>query len=244
MRTYDEDRAEALAFLRHARPTNTSEDLAAAQVNATLALAAATHDVTLREYTAPIDLVPVEPQGGTGQPLADWERELFVAPADASGYSAPLPDGRHRVYVASSWRNVDQPVVVTVLRTQGHEVYDFRNPPSGTGFSWAEVKPTASPRIPGKGSDWEAVVDYLAMIDHPRARQGFESDRAAMAWADTFVLVLPSGKSAHLELGWAIGAGKRTAILLEDPVEPELMYLMADHRFTHVDDLLAWLVGS
>jgi hypothetical protein len=62
------------------------------------------------------------------------------------------------------------------------------------------------------------------MIEHPRAIEGYDADFAAMEKADTFVMVLPCGKSAHLELGWAIGAGKRTAILLEDPVEPELMY--------------------
>ena len=79
------------------------------------------------------------------------------------------------------------------------------------------------------------------MLDHPRSREGFAADFAAMQRADTFVMVLPCGKSAHLELGWAIGAGKRTAILLEDPVEPELMYLMADHLSTSVHDLLDWL---
>lgn len=84
MTTYITHRDEALTFLRHARPTNTAEHLAAAQVNATLALAAATHDVTLREYTESIDLVPVEPQGGAGQPLADWERELYVAPREVA----------------------------------------------------------------------------------------------------------------------------------------------------------------
>jgi len=92
-----------------------------------------------------------------------------------------------------------------------------------------------------KGSDWESVDDYLVMVNHPRAIEGFEADFAAMNKADTFVLVLPCGKSAHLELGWAIGAGKRTAILLEDPVEPELMYRMVDHLSTDVADLLAWL---
>ena len=60
--------------------------------------------------------------------------------------------------------------------------------------------------------------------------------------ADTFVLVLPCGKSAHLELGWAVGAGKRTAILLEDPVEPELMYRMVDHLAPNMQALLDWLV--
>ena len=31
-----------------------------------------------------------------------------------------------RIYVASSWRNPTQPVMVTTLRDAGHEVYDFR----------------------------------------------------------------------------------------------------------------------
>ena len=114
MTTYTDHRDEALAFLRHARPTNTVEHLAAAQVNATLALAAATHDVTLREYTEPIALVPVEPQSGAGQPLADWERVLYAVPADASGYSAPIVPPltaqpiTHRAYLAPLRARVEQ----------------------------------------------------------------------------------------------------------------------------------------
>jgi hypothetical protein len=95
--------------------------------------------------------------------------------------------------------------------------------------------------IPKKGSDWEPVDEYLRMIEHPRAIEGFEADFNAMQKADTFVMVLPCGKSAHLELGWAIGAGKRTAILLEDPVEPELMYRCADYLAPSLDALLAWM---
>ena len=146
------------------------------------------------------------------------------------------------VYVASSWRNHFQPAVIAVLKAAGIAAYDFKNPEGGTGFSWSEVRPIDAPAgIPAKGSDWESEANYLAMLDHPRSREGFAADFAAMQRADTFVMVLPCGKSAHLELGWAIGAGKRTAILLEDPVEPELMYLMADHLSTSVHDLLDWL---
>jgi hypothetical protein len=65
-----------------------------------------------------------------------------------------------------------------------------------------------------------------------------------MKWADTFVLMLPSGRSAHLEAGWAIGAGKPTAILLhEDKFEPELMYLMADHIAVTLEEVCDWLDG-
>lgn len=95
--------------------------------------------------------------------------------------------------------------------------------------------------IPKKGSDWEATDEYLRMVNHPRAIEGYDADFAAMEKADTFVMVLPCGKSAHLELGWAIGAGKRTAILLEDPVEPELMYRGADFLAPNLMALLAWL---
>jgi hypothetical protein len=145
------------------------------------------------------------------------------------------------VYIASSWRNPIQPTIVEALRDAGIDCYDFKNPEGGTGFSWRDVKPSR-PRATGpKGSDWERASEYQAMIAHPAAVKGFKADFDAMERADTFVLVLPCGKSAHLELGWAVGAGKRTAILLEDPVEPELMYKMVDHISTDVTDLLAWM---
>lgn len=47
-----------------------------------------------------------------------------------------------RIYVASSWRNKEQPHVVSTLRADGHEVYDFRAPFNGVpGFAWSEVDP-------------------------------------------------------------------------------------------------------
>lgn len=44
-----------------------------------------------------------------------------------------------KIYVASSWRNQYYSDVVNRLREAGHEVYDFRNPPQGTGgFHWSD----------------------------------------------------------------------------------------------------------
>ena len=100
-----------------------------------------------------------------------------------------------------------------------------------------------APRIGKKGSDWETATEYLRMVNHPRAVEGFESDLAAMSRATHIVMVLPCGKSAHLELGWGAGAGKRTAVLLEDPVEPELMYRCADLLSTSLDEILQWVAS-
>lgn len=137
------------------------------------------------------------------------------------------------VYVASSWRNPLQQGIVHTLRATGIDCYDFRNPaPGETGFSWSEIDPD--------WLAWEAKA-YVEALKHPVAEHGFRRDFDAMQRADAFVLVLPCGRSAHLELGWAIGAGKRTCILTRDGEEPELMAKMADHIATSLMDLLDWL---
>ena len=124
-----------------------------------------------------------------------------------------------KIYVASSWRNTVQPLVVATLRAAGHEVYDFRNPRAGdTGFHWSEIDPEWKQWSPRR---------FREALDHDIAQDGFMSDFTAMRWADACVLVLPCGRSAHLEAGWFVGAGKPLAILLDEGSEPELMYRMA-----------------
>ena len=133
-----------------------------------------------------------------------------------------------KIYVASSWRNVRHPNVVDVLRISGHDVYDFKNPaPGNSGFSWSEIDP-----------NWKQWTNeqYREALNHPIAKRGFNSDFNAMKWADTFVLVLPCGRSAHLELGWACGMGKQTLILL-DQMEPELMVKMVDQVCVTLEEL-------
>lgn len=138
-----------------------------------------------------------------------------------------------KVYVASSWRNTHQPDVVAALRTEGHTVYDFRHPREGdNGFHWTAITPAAKP--------WSADV-LRSVLEHPVALAGFASDMDALRGCDACVLVLPCGRSAHLELGWAVGAGKITAVLMLVPDEPELMYRMVDDISASVEELLVFL---
>ena len=121
-----------------------------------------------------------------------------------------------RIYVASSWRNQYFPEVVKRLREAGHEVYDFRNPPhGGAGFHWTDIDPNAP--------DW-TYAQYAEGLHHPLAERQFQADIDALTWADTCVLVLPCGRSAHTEAGWMAGAGKRVIAYIPEMVEPELMY--------------------
>jgi hypothetical protein len=142
-----------------------------------------------------------------------------------------------RIYVASSWRNPDQLAIVAALREDGHEVYDFRNPPGRTGFSWHEIDPT----IPvGPAALTLPAAHIVAMLDHPASVNGFASDMGALRWCDTCVLALPCGRSAHLEAGWAAGAGKFTVGLMAEG-EPDLMWKILDRLCVDIDGLRAAL---
>lgn len=138
-----------------------------------------------------------------------------------------------RIYLASSWRNVMQPSLVEFLRDHGHAVYDFKNPaPGQCGFSWSAID-----------ENWQqwTAEEYAAALKTPIACQGYTFDMRAMEWADTCVLLLPCGRSAHLEAGWFAGRGKRTIIFTEDGQEPELMALMCNHIVWDSAGLLAAL---
>lgn len=138
-----------------------------------------------------------------------------------------------KVYVASSWRCARHPAVVVTLKEAGYEVYDFRNPAEGnTGFSWREIAP-----------NWQgwSPREFREALEHPVARDGYLRDRVALDTADACVLVLPCGRSAHLELGYAIGRRKATAVLILDQCEPELMYSMVDSVCVSMGELLSFL---
>lgn len=136
------------------------------------------------------------------------------------------------IYLASSWRNQYQSSMLLELQNAGFEVYDFKNPKEGnTGFSWREIEP-----------DFEiwTTEQYIKILDHPVAQGGFQLDWNAMCESEACVLLLPSGRSAHIEAGFFVGANRPLFIYIPDEkTEPELMYKMATGGVFHcINDLL------
>lgn len=133
------------------------------------------------------------------------------------------------IYVASSWSNPIQPYIVKLLRIAGHEVYDFRE----HSFRWMDLD--------YRWKDW-SNQQYLDALHDPIADKGFGEDWIGMHKADTCIMLLPCGRSSHLEAGYFVGAKKRLFILLEQgKVMPELMYKMATlvtDNFNSVMELL------
>jgi len=124
---------------------------------------------------------------------------------------------RHRLYVASSWRNTFYEAILPQLR-EHHDCYDFRNPLSGgpippdgvspTGFRWLDANPEFKIMHPN------ALVMYRDMLKHEISQRSFAADFGAMKWADTCVLVLPCGRSAHIEAGWMAGSGRKLVVYM------------------------------
>ena len=119
-----------------------------------------------------------------------------------------------KIYVASSWRNQYYPDVVKQLREFGHEVYDFRNPPHNHGaFMWKNIDP--------EFETW-SVEQYKKGLEHPSSERQFQADLDALNWADTCILVLPCGRSAHTEAGWMKGAGKKVIVYIPEMQEKQI----------------------
>jgi len=135
------------------------------------------------------------------------------------------------VYVASSWNNTFQPAIVAACRAAGITTYDFKDE---QGFHWTEVRP-------GYKDDNHRLADYRMMLQHPRAKLGFMRDMDAMKASERCILVLPSGRSSHLEAGWFIGKARPTAIFVAEYEGPDLMYKMADLITDDMMELLDWL---
>lgn len=137
-----------------------------------------------------------------------------------------------KIYVASSWRNEFQPEVVKVLRSDGHEVYDFKD---SQGFHWSEVD-----------EDWKQwisdIPSYLTGLQHPCAQRGFNRDMEALRSADACVYVMPCGVSASLEAGWACGAGKPLFVYVPGLREPDLMVKMANIVTDKLQDIRSALL--
>ena len=134
--------------------------------------------------------------------------------------------------MASSWRNMFQPAVIVALKSAGVECYDFRNPAPGQGgFAWSEIDPAWEQWTPWQWRD---------ALKHPLAVDWFKRDMDALRACTACLMVLPCGRSAHLELGWAVGARKATAVLAMEPTEPDLMVAMCSELFTDFSFAIEW----
>lgn len=141
---------------------------------------------------------------------------------------------KRKIYIASSWKNAERVRgFASYLRERGHQVFDFTSP---------EKRPDGFDNFVFHYSEYfdkpREEIDYIEFIKASYTQRAFKSDLAGLDWADTVILMLPSGRSSHLEAGYAIGQGKDLFIYGDLPAgEFDAMYLFAK-GFYHDKEIL------
>jgi len=136
-----------------------------------------------------------------------------------------------KIYLASSWKNAGfVKEVKEILESEcGHVVDAFCDAEEGRFvFHYSEIK------------DFQNL-DAIEFLKTEQVKKVFREDRKWIDWAEALVMLLPCGKSAHLEAGYAKGKGKKLFIFggfLKG--EFEAMYGFADgmFRLNELDDLI------
>ena len=131
-----------------------------------------------------------------------------------------------KVYIIGSLRNDNVPKIAAMLRKEGFDAFD----------DWY----AAGPEADDKWKEYEVQRNrpYKDAIDAPHAWHVFNFDRHHLDDSDFALLVLPAGKSGHLELGYFIGSGKPGFILLDNLDRWDVMYRFARKVSDNLDELI------
>lgn len=131
------------------------------------------------------------------------------------------------IYLIGSLRNPEIPKLGNRLRAAGFDVFD----------DWMAAGPEAD-------DHWQSYSnnrghDYKEALAGAAAQHVFKFDKHFLDQSDIAILVLPAGKSGHLELGYMAGRGKRSYILFDKaPERYDVMYNFATEVFFNEEDLL------
>lgn len=128
-----------------------------------------------------------------------------------------------QIYMIGSLRNAKLPHLSKEIRKLGFNVFDdwFSPGPEADEF-WRKYEKV-------RGSTYKEALTNWA------GKHVFEFDKHHIDESDIGVLIMPAGKSGHLELGYMIGQGKPCFIFFEE--EPERWDVMYQFCFLNGGDI-------
>ena len=134
---------------------------------------------------------------------------------------------KYHYFIASRWRNRDNVRLLSKkLREKGFSVYCFIDEEQSLN------DPNEDPEEEMK--KFETIVDWR---NNPAVKAMFDGDMNALRDSETLIMLLPAGKSAHLEAGAAYGMGKK-CIIVGEQKETESLYFIFNEWHPTIEELL------
>jgi hypothetical protein len=134
------------------------------------------------------------------------------------------------IYIIGALRNPEIPKFANELAALGFEAF----------ADWYSAGPDADDFL----RDYSKArgLNYKQTLQSYAARHIFEFDKFHIDRCDAAVMLMPAGKSGHLELGYAVGSGKLGYVLFDkEPERVDVMYQFATEIFFDRGELLAKL---
>ena len=132
-------------------------------------------------------------------------------------------------FISGKWRNRDAVLDLTKkIREKGYSVYCFLESIHSQN------------RANNDPEEEMARFEKLDWRNDDSIREMFEADMDAEKNSDTFALLLPAGKSCHIEAGVAYGMGKK-CILIGEQKEAESLYLILSEVYETTEEFLKTL---
>lgn len=131
------------------------------------------------------------------------------------------------IYLIGSLRNENIPDLAAKIRPLGYDVFD----------DWHSAGPEADDCF--QAYRLKRGMNYREALGSYAAKHIFAFDKYHLDRADIVVLCLPAGKSGHLELGYAVGCGKKTIICFDkEPERFDQMYQFVDYVALNEGELI------
>ena len=122
-------------------------------------------------------------------------------------------------FIAAKWTNLGEVMSLTrQLRARGKSVYCFAEDDGGKLIAFTPF-------------------DDLKLTDRI-VTEAYQRDMKALRGSSTLIMLMPAGKSSHIEAGIAHGLGK-TCILVGEMGPTQGLYLIFDAIYPTVDEFLA-----
>jgi hypothetical protein len=134
---------------------------------------------------------------------------------------------KYQYFIATRWRNRDVALpLIRMLRAKDKTVYTCFESPQST--ERIKENPEVAMQKFEATNNWGQDEEINAI---------FQTDMQGLRESEALIMLLPAGKSSHIEAGAAYGMGKK-CILIGEQKEAESLYLIFSEFYDSIDDFI------